>query len=216
MSKLFARFWATRRAILFYVVLLAAGWAMGEYVLDITIPEIPQMNEPVIQKMVIGAVIVFVLSAAIPFVPGAEVGFALLLIFGAQAALIVYAGMVGALLLSFGVARLVPLQVMSDLAHWLRLQRAASLVDEIAQTPLSQRADTILRRLEGQFGKKVLQNRYVLLAVLLNMPGNSLLGGGGGLAFLAGISGLYRPWAFLVTVLIAVAPFPLLFVLMGR
>lgn len=216
LTKLYARLWAVRRAILLYLAVLVAGWAVGEYVLDMTIPEIPQMDEPVIQKMVFGAVVVFVLAAAIPFVPGAEVGFALLLIFGAQAALIVYVGMVGALLLSFGVARIVPMPVLSRLAHWLGLKRAAGLVDESANIPRSQRADVISHKLQGQFGKMMLKNRYVLLAVLLNMPGNTLLGGGGGLAFLAGNSGLYRPWPYLVTVLIAVAPFPLLFVLIGR
>ena len=58
-----------------------------------------------------------------------------------------------------------------------------------------------------------MRNRYVVLALLFNMPGNSVLGGGGGIAFIAGLSGRYRFWAYLLSVLIAVAPFPLLFLL---
>jgi hypothetical protein len=46
--------------------------------------------------------------------------------------------------------------------------------------------------------------------VALNLPGNTLLGGGGGIALMAGLSGLYPMPAYLTTVAIAVAPVPLL------
>lgn len=60
----------------------------------------------------------------------------------------------------------------------------------------------------------LLRHRYLAMIVVLNLPGNSLLGGGGGLALAAGMSGLFRlPW-FVATLLVAVAPLPLFFLLM--
>ena len=174
------------------------------------------MNEPLIHRLVMGSLIVFILAAAIPFVPGAEIGFALLLMFGGKAAPIVYFGMVGALVLSFMVASFVPLPVLSRFAKWLRLKRAAEFVDELANTRPKNRASVISGKLDSRFGDMMLKNRYVVLALLLNLPGNSVFGGGGGLAFMAGISGLYKFWAYLISVLFAVAPFPLIFLMLGR
>ena len=77
--------------------------------------------------------------------------------------------------------------------------------------PAEERSRFISDRLDGQFSSTLLKNRYLALAILLNVPGNSLLGGAGGLAFMAGISGLYRFWPYLLSVLIAVAPIPLIF-----
>jgi hypothetical protein len=54
-----------------------------------------------------------------------------------------------------------------------------------------------------------------MLALAFNLPGNTLLGGGGGIALAAGMSGLYRPVAYLATVVLAVAPVPLLFLITG-
>lgn len=215
MRPFLTRLWAARRAILFYAILLTVGWLAGHLLVGVAIPEMRPMNEPLIHRIVMSALAIFVVTAAIPFVPGAEIGFGLLLLFGGQASLLVYTGMVGALLLSYSVARLVPLSALSSFAEWLGLKKIAALCDQLAQTPADARADFISGQLSGRFSSAVMRNRYLLLIVLLNMPGNSVLGGGGGIAFLAGVSGLYSFWAFLVSVLIAVAPFPLFFLLVG-
>jgi len=216
MRSFLGRLWAARRAVALYSALLAAGWITGDLVLGITIPEMRPMNEPWIHRLVMGSLIIFVLAAAIPFVPGAEIGFALLLMFGAQASQMVYAGMVGALVLSFALASFVPLPVLSRCANWLRLKRTAGFVNELANAPLQDRANVVSQKLDSRLGNLMVKNRYIVLAVLLNLPGNSVLGGGGGLAFMAGISGLYRFSAYLITVLIAVAPIPLIFLVLGQ
>lgn len=211
MRAFLIRLWSFRLALAIYAILLAAGWGAGELLLGMTVPELRPMNEPMIHRMVMGALVLFVVMAAIPFVPGAEIGFALLLMFGGQASGIVYAGMVGALLLSFTVARFVPLSLLSQLTASLRLAGAARFFDLLASMPAEERSRFISDRLDGQFSSTLLKNRYLALAILLNVPGNSLLGGAGGLAFMAGISGLYRFWPYLLSVLIAVAPIPLIF-----
>ena len=216
MRSFLSRVWSLRLIIGVYVIVLAAGWVAGEFLRDIAIPEMRPMNEPLIHRIVMSALFIFVVAAAIPFVPGAEIGFALLLIFGAKASPIVYAGMVGALILSFCVGRFVPLRYISRGALWLGLKRVAEWVSEIEAIPVQDRPELLAGKLKGRFAKRMMRNRYALLAVLMNMPGNSVLGGGGGLAFLAGVSGLYRFWLYLIYVLIAVAPFPLLFLLQGN
>jgi hypothetical protein len=57
--------------------------------------------------------------------------------------------------------------------------------------------------------------RYVALALLINLPGSSLIGGGGGILLLAGLSGLFLPKATFLTLALAVAPVPLLVWLIG-
>ncbi|MXQ08901.1 hypothetical protein GQ651_13690 [Alphaproteobacteria bacterium GH1-50] len=201
------------RVLLFWIVLLGIGWLVGDALRTALLPELRPMDTPMFNKMVVSALVLYVVLAAIPFVPGAEIGFALLFLFGAVAAPVVYLGMVGALTLSFLIARLVPHETLCGGLAWLGLKRTAALVRRIHETPAAER-DAILLELvpEGAL-KKAFENRYVTLAILINTPGNSLIGGGGGLAFAAGASGLYGLPQFLLTILIAVAPLPVFFFL---
>lgn len=215
MSALLTRLWSARRVIAIYAVLVALGWFVGEYLMGLAIPEMRPMDEPSVRRLVMAALVFFVLTAALPFVPGAEIGFTLLLLFGAEASPLVYFGMVGALVLSYSVARLVPLPLLVRFTRWLGLTRAADFAEELAAKPRPQRTAFVADTLNGRFSASLFSNRYIVLALLLNLPGNSVLGGGGGLAFLAGVSGLYGFWRYLTTVLLAVAPFPVLFLILG-
>jgi uncharacterized integral membrane protein len=49
----------------------------------------------------------------------------------------------------------------------------------------------------------------------LNLPGNSVLGGGGGIAALCGLSRQFYWWRYVLTLIVATAPIPLL-VLVGQ
>lgn len=180
---------------------------------DLTVPELRPMNEPMIHRIVMTAFVAFVVLAAIPFVPGAEIGFALLLLFDGQVAPLVYVGMVSALILSFMIARLVPVSIQARLLHWLGLTKAADFVAKLdANAPVNS-MEMLSMIVPSNLGRRLFAHRYLLLAVALNTPGNSLVGGGGGLAFIAGASRLYSFWQFLAIVVCAVAPVPLFFVL---
>lgn len=153
--------------------------------------------------------LVFIVAAAIPFVPGAEIGFALLMVFGAEVVVEVYLSMLCALLLAFGAGRLVPSTsasraVSSFVARW-RLFRMRSR--HAARERLTAKAVRVFQ--------KISKNRHVALCAALNTPGNSILGGGGGLAFMAGASGCFSLLGFGVTASIAVLPVPLLFFVVG-
>lgn len=210
------RLWALRRAIALYALLFAVGWFAGEQLRDVAIPEMRPMTEPLIHRIIMGALAAYIIASAIPFVPGAEIGFGMLLLFGGQASVLVYSGMVCALLLAYGAARIIPLRPLSQFAAWMGLKRTAGFLDELDNLPAEDRADRIGERMTGPVSQKLFSNRFLLLIVLLNTPGNSVLGGGGGLAFMAGLSGLYGFWPYFLCVLIAVAPLPLFFFLFGN
>lgn len=213
MRRVLARLWKVRRAVVFYGLLILGGWVLSTAFQNHLIPGMRPMNEPAIHRFVMGALVAYVVTAAIPFVPGAEIGFALLLVFGSQAAPLVYAGMVGALLLAYGTARLLPPGPIARALHWLHLDRAAQLILELNACSPQQRLRLVEDLIPARFARGLLRNRYILLALALNIPGNSLIGGGGGLAFIAGLSGLFAFWPFLLVILCAVAPVPLLFLL---
>lgn len=214
MRKILDALWGARLILALYIALLVAGWLFGEAVKTYALPEMRPMNEPMIHKIVMGALIAFIIAAAIPFVPGAEIGFALLLLFGAQAVPLVYFGMVGALLLSYCVARLLPSGTLSKGLGWLGLSRASALIAELEAAPPDQKTQKLSDLMPSRFGQTLLKNRYILLILALNLPGNTLIGGGGGLAMLSGLSGVFGFWPYLGTILIAVAPVPLFFLLM--
>jgi hypothetical protein len=53
-------------------------------------------------------------------------------------------------------------------------------------------------------------HRYLALAICLNVPGNAVVGGGGGLALLCGLSRQFDGRRFALTIALAVSPLPLL------
>jgi hypothetical protein len=55
----------------------------------------------------------------------------------------------------------------------------------------------------------LLDHRYATSAVLLNLPGNALLGGGGGIGLIIGMSRLIPFHKYLLLIAVAVAPVPL-------
>lgn len=213
MHATLVKLWTLRRALLFYAVLLALGWFLGLIFRDFTSIETGSMNEPLIKNFVIVALVAYVVMAAIPFVPGAEIGLALLLMFGPEAAPVVYLGMVGALILSFTIARLVPCRPLCRWLRWLGLERASRLLGKLDAAAPADREQIVLSAVPARLTRSFVRNRYLLLALAINLPGNSVLGGGGGLAFSAGVSGLYRYWSFVAVVAIAVAPVPFAFML---
>ena len=213
MRAILTRLWVKRRVLFLYGLLLFGGWFLSDVLKELTIPEMRPLNEPMIHRIVMTAFVAFIVLAAIPFVPGAEIGFALLLLFGGQVAPLVYLGMVGALVVSYAIARLVPSTVLGRALDWLGLEKASKFIAKLDATPQNDRLGMLSGVMPSTAGQNLLRHRNILLAVALNTPGNSLMGGGGGLAFIAGASRLFGFWPFLAVVICAVAPVPLFFLL---
>lgn len=151
----------------------------------------------------------YALLIATPFVPGIEIGLALMFLHGDAVVPFVYLATVAGLALSFGIGARLGYATLHRLFADLRLRRACRLLERIAPLTPDARLDLLAGRLPAWLGGLATRYRYVLLGVLINIPGNGLIGGGGGLALMAGFSRLYRWPATALTFLIAVAPVPL-------
>lgn len=172
-------------------------------------------NDAPVAGILVVAILGYVVLTAVPFVPGAEIGMALLTVFGAAVAPLVYLATILSLLIAFTVGRLVPPRVTARALQSLHLRRAADAVERIAATAPADRAAVLFAAVEGP-ASVLLRHRYVALALLINLPGNVVLGGGGGLALMAGMSRAFTPAAFIVTVAIAVVPVPLAVLVTSR
>ena len=159
--------------------------------------------------LIFGLACAYAVMLALPYVPGIEVGIALLMIGGSWVAPMVWAATVAGLLLAYGVGRWVPDRVLERLFRDLGLRRAADSLARIAPLDPAARLAVLRAGLPGWLGPHLANGRYVLLAVLINLPGNIALGGGGGLLLFAGLSRLFAPWPTLLTVTLAVSPVPL-------
>jgi len=198
-----------------YLLLLAGGWWLGKETLGLLQFELMPSSERQVHSMLLATVLLFAVASAIPFVPGAEIGLGLMLMFGSRMALLVYLAMTSALLFAFMIGRLVPISAIAASFKLLGFSRAHGLVTELGQVAPEAWPERLAQIAPGRFTGFLIGHRYLALALLFNLPGNSLAGGGGGLALTAGISRLFRWPAYLLTVLLAVAPVPLMFALIG-
>ncbi len=198
--------------VLIYLALLGAGFWFSDMLHDVVARA--ESGVVAVSAITLG-VMAYVLFSAIPFIPGAEIGLGLLMVMGARGALLVYAGMVGALLLAFVFGRFVPIGWVAGALGALGFESARSLVLQSGEMSYADRTRFIEAHAPARWVPFLLRNRYIALALLLNMPGNVILGGGGGIAFAAGACRLFRTDAFVLTILLAVAPVPLGFLLFG-
>ena len=153
--------------------------------------------------------ILYVLLLSLPFIPGVELGVLLMCVFGKEGIVFVYLATVAGLSLAFFMGRLLP-------KNWLesRLQKLGfsqtcdNQVDEIDSMfdKLSLDRKLCASRFRSFFSKY----RYLAIGVLFNLPGNYLIGGGGGISLACGMSRSISWKWFLLTVILAVSPVPLL------
>lgn len=172
-----------------------------------------QLLEELRQMMgVLGFVLLafcYALFLAMPFVAGVEIGLLIMAIFGAPGVLVAYCGTVIGLNLAFGLGRMLTDATITKLLSKLHIKSEGLSFDNVVES-LASGSGWVSR-----LGRRLLDNRYLALAFGLNFPGNSLIGGGGGLSLIAGISKRLVSWPYFALVtLVATLPVPLL-VLLG-
>ncbi len=175
------------------------------------------VSEGVRNPLILTAILsLYVALLALPFVPGAELGLLLLGVLGADAAVPVYLATVAALTLSFSIGRFAPRSIRAALPARLGMTRnlGARPTTRIGAPDGCLQRET-LSGVSKLWIRGFLKYRRLALIVLINTPGNSVLGGGGGVAMAAGISRLFTFRAFLVSVAVAVAPVPLAVVIVA-
>ncbi len=157
----------------------------------------------------------YALMIAVPFVPGIEIGVALMLIQGSTIAPFVYLATLLGLTLAFLIGLWVPYSTLHRIFLDMRMRSACRLLDRVAPLSPDARLRFLSNKLPSWLAPLATRYRYVTLALLINLPGNGLIGGGGGLAMLAGLTRVYAPRATILTFAIAIAPIPLLVWLTG-
>lgn len=204
--------WA-RMAILIggAVALYLLGRLAGDMLVEQFDMQLRARNEPLLHRTIMTATVAYIALITIPFMPGVEIGLSMLLVFGARISFLVYVSTVFALTLAYLAGRLLPAEVAARAFDLVGLTKARELVRRLEPLSTQQRMTLLVRSAPVRWVPYLVRHRYLALAVLLNLPGNIVIGGGGGIALLAGMTRLYPFPAYLLTVALAVAPVPLFF-----
>jgi hypothetical protein len=159
--------------------------------------------------------LIYAVLIAIPFVPGVEIGLSVLAAGGADIAPLVWLATATGLTLAYVVGCFVPLAWLHRVLLDLRLTGAAEIVARFEALPPKGRVACVQTLLPKKYCGWIVKYRYVNLAVLINIPGNSVIGGGGGIALISGLSGMFRMPLAMLTIALATAPVPLAIWLFG-
>ena len=198
----------------FLCIIVFATWA-AHYIRDALNLEIMPRNEQGVHRAVMLGTIAYVGLLALPFVPGAEIGIALLTSFGSSIAPLVYAATVVAMMLAYIVGLILPTALLVKLLRLVRLKKASDLIDRASTLPNEDRMGVLLEAAPPHIVGLALRRRYVALAIAVNVPGNVIVGGGGGIMMMAGLSGLFAPLPTLIAIIIGVSPVPIAIMLFG-
>jgi hypothetical protein len=156
------------------------------------------------------AIVVYVLWMALPFVPGIELGLALMVMLGTRGIVLVYLCTLLSLSLSFTIGRLIPLNGFARFLGWLHLHKAQDLVLQLEPLNSEEKLNFLLRTAPSKVIPFLLKHRYLTIAIALNLPGNALIGGGGGIGLITGMSRLYPFPKYILLVSLAITPLPIL------
>lgn len=168
-------------------------------------------HDLMLQFMVLGSTLLYVLLMAIPFMPGIEIGLALMILLGNKGAVLIYLCTVMALAISFIIGRKTPPHLITQLLNWFHLYKASALVAQLEPLDQQQRLKYLYEKAPTKLVPFLLKHRYLAIVAILNLPGNALIGGGGGISVIAGMSKIFPFYVFIFLVSVAVAPIPLLF-----
>lgn len=198
-----------------FIAIVVAGNLLTRGVVDGLELVIRPSTEPALHRLIMVSMAAYILLMAIPFVPGVEVGLALMMILGPKIVPLVYGCTLISLSLAFLIGRLVPESSIVRFLQEMRLARAATFVAQFSGQDSEQRLARLTAKTPKRWLPWLLRHRYLTLMIAINLPGNMLLGGGGGLAMMAGISRLFSPPLFVLLVASAIAPIPVFLMLFG-
>ncbi|MEP1963291.1 hypothetical protein [Tateyamaria sp.] len=208
----------SRKVLLRYIFLIGfvlfAWWCISTIreVLDL---EVTPANEQDIRYAILFAALAYIGLLALPFVPGAEIGVAMLAAFGSGIAPLIYITTVAAMMLAYVIGRFFPISALERGFSSIGMRRCADLLARAAPLSQEERLAVLLEGRSPRMLKLALKYRYIAIALAVNTPGNSIIGGGGGIMMMAGLSGLFSPGATFLTLLVAVAPVPLMVFVLG-
>ena len=194
------------------VVILGVAYGASQ-LMDWVIAKAEHMS-PGSQTFMLTTLLVLILIGyaflmSLPFVPGIEIGISLLIMRGPEMAPYVYLATVIGLWVGFFYGRYMPYAWLTRMLSDLRLKRASAYVDELEALTPEARIQLLCDRMPEWLGTRLVAWRYIVVGIMFNIPGNAVIGGGGGIALLAGLSRVFETPKMMLTIAIAVIPFPL-------
>ena len=198
--------------LLIIIVALNVGGTWLSHLIDF---QLFPRHEPMLHAIVLVAVVLYIVLMATPFMPGIEIGLALMMLLGNKGAILVYLCTLAALSVSFAIGRKIPSRFIDLLLNWLHLYKASALVRQLESLNQQERLEFLSEKAPSRIAPFLLRHRYLAIAVVVNLPGNALIGGGGGIGLVAGMSKIIPFHGYLMVLAIAIAPVPLWFFLQG-
>lgn len=192
------------------VALVIGAQALGDWVGAFLQVEFSSGQNAIANTVVLLLILAYIVMMAMPFVPGIEIGLALMLVLGPDVFPLVYACTQLALILSFAAGRLWSLDQFAALASWLRFERTRSTLAGLESMGPEQRLQFMLRAAPRWWLRRLVRHRYLALAVLINMPGNAIIGGAGGIGLCAGMSRVFSLPRYVMVMVLATTPVPIL------
>lgn len=198
------------KILLFVGVLVFLNYAVGRLASLVAFQMWPEYADAA-ALLLLASTVAYILLLAIPFLPGIEVGLVLMAVLGVKGIILIYLCTVLALSLSFSFGRLLPPRYLARFLGWFNLKRARDLVEALAPLGPEERLHFLLRSAPSRIVPFLLRHRYLIIGMLFNLPGNALIGGGGGIGLIAGMSRLFPFPRYLLLVCLAITPGPVLF-----
>lgn len=206
------RYRLAAKIALFLAALLFLNYAMG-WLANLVAFQMWPRHVHAASFLLFATVFSYTLLLAIPFLPGIEVGLMLMAMLGHKGIVLVYLCTVLALSLSFLFGRLLPPRHLARALGWFHLNRAREMVDALAPLGPEERLRFLTKSAPSRIVPFLLRHRYLIIGVLFNVPGNALIGGGGGIGLIAGMSRLFPFPKYLLLICLAITPGPIIFLL---
>jgi hypothetical protein len=203
----------SRIAIVLAIIILLnlAGTWLGHQINFQLFPR----HESMLQGALLIALLLYILLMATPFMPGIELGLAVMLLLGSKSALLIYLCTLIALSISYSIGRFFPLRIVLRFLKWLYLEKAGELISQLEPLNKHERLEFLNQKAPKKIAPFLLRHRFVTIAVLLNLPGNALIGGGGGIGLVVGMSKMVSFYKFFLIMAVAVLPVPLCVYIQG-
>jgi hypothetical protein len=192
--------------ILFIALVVISLHKMMSWTLSVA--ELDQ-NGPLMVGLVFIILAAYIILISIPFVPGIEIALSLMMLRGPEVVIWVYIATVLGLFLSFLAGQYLSYKYLHKIFHDLQMKRACQLIENIQPLSKIDRLNIIKDKLPILVRPFIVEGRYAAVAAILNIPGNALIGGGGGILLIAGLSRIFSTFGMLLTLIIAVAPVPI-------
>ena len=192
-----------------YAVIIVGGAFLGDWIGTSLKAAISPEAQTTFHRMILIALGLYILLTAIPFVPGVELGLALIMALGTAIVPIVYVATLMSLVLSFGLGRLVPERLLAKAFARAGMPRAERMIAELGPLSPEERTAHLMRSAPQKWIPWLLKYRLLALILLINLPGSALIGGGGGICMAVGVSRMISFPKFLLAVTVGVLPLPL-------